>query len=349
MTTNIRIDLFSDTKTRPSAAMRQAMAMAEVGDEQVDEDPTTNLLQERVAKLLGKEAALFTPSGTMCNQIALAVHCRPGEEVIADKTAHIVNSEAGGMAAIAGAQARTIDGVRGVFTAEQLQAALRMPARISPLQRLVSIEQTANLAGGTIWPLSIVSEVAEVARAAGMALHMDGARLLNAAVESGIAASSYAAPFDSVWIDLSKGLGCPVGAVMAGSAQFISEAARIKQRLGGAMRQSGMLAAAGIYALDNNVARLAEDHANARDFARIAAQVQSVIVDADAVETNIVVFDVAETGWTGPDLARRLLEDGIRVSVIGPTLMRAVTHLDVERAGVIEAAETFVRIIKQTH
>ena len=182
-----------------------------------------------------------------------------------------------------------------------------------------------------------------------MALHMDGARLLNAAVESGIAASSYAAPFDSVWIDLSKGLGCPVGAVMAGSAQFISEAARIKQRLGGAMRQSGMLAAAGIYALDNNVARLAEDHANARDFARIAAQVQSVIVDADAVETNIVVFDIAETGWTGPDLARRLLEDGIRVSVIGPTLMRAVTHLDVERAGVIEAAETFVRIIKQTH
>lgn len=347
MNAKIRIDLYSDTKTRPSAAMRQAMVLADVGDEQADEDPTTILLQERVAKLLGKEAALFAPSGTMCNQIALAVHCRPGEEVIADRTAHIVNSEAGGLAAIAGAQPRTIDGARGVFSAEQLQAVLRMPTRIAPVQRLVSVEQTANLAGGTIWPMATLDAVGDVARAAGLLLHMDGARLLNAVVESGIAAASYAAPFDSVWIDLSKGLGCPVGAVLAGSAKFIADAARIKQRLGGAMRQSGMLAAAGIYALDNNVARLAEDHANARDFARVVAQVQSVVIDADAVDTNIVVFDIAETGWTAPDLARELLNEGIRVSVIGPTLMRAVTHLDVDHAGVVEAAETMVAALRR--
>ncbi len=347
MNANIRIDLYSDTKTRPSAAMRQAMVLADVGDEQADEDPTTNVLQERVAKLLGKEAALFTPSGTMCNQIALAVHCRPGEELIADKTSHIVNSESGGLAAIAGAQVRTMDGARGVFTAEQLRDALRIPARMAPVQRLVSIEQTANLAGGTIWPMATLNEVGEVARAAGLTMHMDGARLLNASVESGIAAASYAAPFDSVWIDLSKGLGCPVGGVLAGSAKFISEAARVKQRLGGAMRQSGMLAAAGIYALDNNVARLAEDHANAREFARILAQVQSVVIDADAVDTNIVIFDVAETGWTAPDFARELLKEGIRVSVIGPTLLRAVTHLDVTRAQVVEAAETTAAAIRR--
>jgi threonine aldolase len=325
-------------------AMRHAMAAAEVGDEQVGEDPTTRALEERVAALLGKEAGLFVPSGTMCNQIALAVHCRPGEEVIADRTTHIVNSESGGLAAIAGAQVRTLDGDRGVFTADQLTAALRLPMRISPVQRLVVVEQTVNLGGGTVWPMATIDAVARVARAAGLSLHMDGARLLNAVVASGIDAKTYAAPFDTVWIDLSKGLGCPVGAVLAGSKAFIEEAWRCKQRFGGAMRQSGILAAAGLYALDNNVERLAEDHANARAFAGVLAQVPSIAISPEAVETNIVVFDVMKTGKSALEIQRGLLDKGIRMTVIGQTQMRAVTHLDVTRDQVMEAANALAKL-----
>jgi threonine aldolase len=340
----IRIDLGSDTKTRPTQAMRQAMAMAEVGDEQVGEDPTTRALEERVASLLGKEAALFTPSGTMCNQIALAVLCRPGEEIIADKTAHIGNFESGGISVVARAPIRELDGQRGIFTAAQVKAALRHPVRHAPLQRVVSIEQTSNLGGGSIWTLPEIAEVAEVARGAGLLLHMDGARLLNAVVESGVSAQAYAAEMDSVWIDLSKGLGCPVGAVMAGSRDFIEDCWRWKQRLGGAMRQSGILAAAGIYALDNHVDRMKDDHANARAFAGVLAQVPGIAIDPANVQTNIVVFDVVGTGWHAPTLSDTLLEKGIRVGALGATAMRAVTHLDVDRAGTMEAAEALAAL-----
>lgn len=343
----IRIDLYSDTKTRPTQAMRQAMAAADVGDEQMGEDATTRALEERVAALLGKEAALFVPSGTMCNQIALAVHCGAGEEIIADKTAHVTNFESGGTSVLARAQTLSLEGARGIFTLDQFRGALRQRVRSAPVQRLVVIEQTANLGGGSIWPLSLIADIAKAARAAGLSLHMDGARLLNAVVESGVSAQAYCAPMESAWIDLSKGLGCPVGGVMAGSRAFIEESWRWKQRIGGAMRQSGMLAAAGLYALDHHVDRMAEDHDNARAFAGVLAQVNGIGIDPANVETNIIVFDVGATGWTAPDVSARLLEQGIRIGALSATTMRAVTHLDVTRAQVLEAAETFAAIVRQ--
>lgn len=334
----LRIDLFSDTITRPTAAMRRFMTDAEVGDEQKFEDPTTLRLQDRVAELLGKEAALFVISGTMCNQISFAVHCRPGDEVVLDETAHPVHAEAGGAAAIAGAQIRTLSGRRGVYSAAQLAEAIRPVWRLAPLSRVVSVEQTANLAGGTIWRLEAIREVTTLARQHGLLCHMDGARLLNAAVATGIPAAEFARPFDSVWIDLSKGLGCPVGAVLAGSKAFIQEAWRWKQRLGGAMRQSGMLAAAGLYALDHHVARLAEDHAHAQRFAQLVTGTPGIGLDPAHVETNIVVMDVNGPKLDAASLLARLLEQGVRLSPVGAAKVRAVTHLDVTRAQVEEAA-----------
>ena len=275
--TEVRINLYSDTQTKPTPEMRAAMAAAEVGDEQRGEDPSVNRLTAMTAELLGKEAAVFLPSGTMCNQIAVLLHCRPGDEILTDRTSHIVNAEAGGAAALAGAMVRTLDGVHGVFSAEQLEEGVRAKSRHAPRSRLVAVEQTSNQGGGTVWPLATLGEVAAVARRHGLALHMDGARLLNATVASGVTAAEFAQPFDTVWVDLSKGLGCPVGAVLAGSSEAIGEAWQWKQRLGGAMRQAGVIAAAGIYALEHHVERLAEDHANARHFAeRIATVVRNI-------------------------------------------------------------------------
>ena len=256
--TQVRIELYSDTKTRPTAAMREAMARAEVGDEQHFEDPTVTELTARMAEMLGKEDAVLLPSGTMCNQIAAAVHCRAGDEIIADRTAHILNFEAGGAAVLARANALMLDGARGVFGPEQLEAAIRPDNRYKPRSRLVAVEQTANLAGGTVWPLETVRAVAEVARHHDLALHMDGARLLNAVVASGVEARIWSQLFDTVWVDFSKGLGCPVGAALAGSKAFIAAAWRWKQRIGGSMRQAGVLAAAALHALDHHVARLAD-------------------------------------------------------------------------------------------
>jgi threonine aldolase len=258
------IDLFSDTKTKPTAAMRQVMANAEVGDERANEDPSVNRLIERCAALLGKEAALYLPSGTMCNEIALAVHCKPGDEVLCDATSHVIGFEGGGPAALAGVMLNPIAGIRGIYSADQLRAKLHPDRPYAPRQRLVEVEQTANLGGGAIWPLATLREVAAVAHAAALVTHMDGARLLNACAASGIEAKDYARDFDSVWIDFSKGLGAPGGAVLAGNREFVNEANRWKQRIGGAMRQSGIIAAACEYALDHHVGRLADDHANAR-------------------------------------------------------------------------------------
>lgn len=342
---DIRIDLYSDTKTRPSAAMLAAMTSAPVGDEQTGEDPTTLALEERVADLLGKEAGLFMPSGTMCNEAALAVHCRPGDEVIADETSHIGGFESGGPAAIAGVMVRAVPGVRGVFSAEQAEGAIRLPMRHTPNSRLVSVEQTANLGGGTIWPLETLQSVAQMARSRDLGVHMDGARLMNAVIAAGVAARDYAATADSAWIDLSKGLGCPVGAVLAGSKDFITEAWRWKQRLGGAMRQSGVLAAAGLYALEHNVERLAEDHANAKLFADLVVDLPGIALDPATVETNIVVFDVAAANLGAPEIAERLAAASIRVGALGAATMRAVTHLDVDEAGVREAAAELAAIL----
>jgi threonine aldolase len=336
----VTVDLFSDTVTRPTESMRRFMCQAEVGDEQQREDPTVNLLQDMVAELLGKEAALFLPSGTMCNQVAFSVHCRSGDEILLQELAHPLLYEVGGPAALVGAILRPLVGPRGLFTAEQVREAIRPPAYYMPRTRAVSVEQTSNVSGGVCWPLQQIEAVCTAAHAGGLVAHMDGARLLNAVVASGTTAGAFAAPFDSVWIDLSKGLGAPVGAVLAGSRDFIEEAWRFKQRFGGAMRQAGIIAAAGVYALRHHVERLAEDHERARRLAQGLVALPGITLDPARVETNIVVFDVSRTGMSGEVFgARTLASHGVRFSVLGPTTVRAVTHLDIPADGVERALE----------
>src|SRR6266542_5563859 len=326
----IDVDLYSDTVTRPTPDMRRFMCDAEVGDEQKLEDPTVNQLCEMVAELLGKEAAVFLPSGTMCNEIALRVHARPGEEVIAHQTAHPIHFESGGPGALAGVNMRPIDGPRGQFDAAAVEAAVRPPFSHFPRTRLVCVVQTSNIGGGSVWPLPRIEAVAAVARRHGLAMHLDGARLMNAAVASGVSARDYAAPFDSAWIDFTKGLGAPVGAALAGSRPYIAEAWRLKQQMGGAMRQAGIIAAAGVYALRHNVERLAEDHANARRLAGALARLPGVTLDPASVETNIVLFEL--TGeLDAATFVERLLARGVRMGAMGPRTVRAVTHLDVSR------------------
>lgn len=340
-----RIDLFSDTKTRPSMEMRKAMCAAEVGDEQADEDPTTISLCEIVADLLGHEKALFLPSGTMCNQIALAVHCNPGDEIIADKTSHIFNFEVGGASAIAGAMIRPIEGKNGIFAASQVEDALRPPLRHSPKSRVVVVEQTSNLGGGSVWTLEMLNSIKDIARNSDLIVHMDGARLMNAVVASGISAKDYASCTDTAWIDLSKGLGCPIGGVLTGTRAFIEEAWFWKQRLGGAMRQSGMMAAAGIFALKNNVSRLAEDHENAQVFVERLSQIDGIELKSENIETNIIFFTVNTLNINAVQLSSSLLDQGIRINVTGENSVRAVTHMDVDRKSVIEAADAIGQIL----
>jgi threonine aldolase len=329
----IEVDLSSDTVTKPTQDMRRFMCEAEVGDEQKLEDPTVNLLQEMVAELLGKESALFLPSGTMCNEIALRVHCRHGEELLAHASAHPIHFEGGGPAALAGVNVRPLDGPRGQYDAATLEAAIRPDNRHMPRSRLVWVEQTSNLGGGSIWPLARVREVTDVARRRGLATHMDGARLLNAVVASGVSAQEWAAPFDSAWIDFTKGLGAPVGAAIAGPRDFIAEAWRLKQQMGGAMRQAGIIAAGGIYALRHHVQRLAEDHVKARRLAEGLAALPGVALDPATVETNLVFFDL--TGAIdAPAAVQGLLTRGIRMGALGPKTIRAVTHLDVSAADI---------------
>jgi threonine aldolase len=318
--------------------MRRFMAEAEVGDEQQREDPTVNLLQDMVAELLGKDAALFLPSGTMCNQVAFAVHCRPGDEILLQELAHPLLYEVGGPAALTGAVLRPLAGARGLFTDEQVRKAIRPLVYFMPRTRVVSVEQTSAGTGGLCWPAEQIEAVCGAAHAGGLVTHMDGARLLNAVVATGIAARRFAAAFDSVWLDLSKGLGAPVGAVLAGSRDFIEEAWRYKQRFGGAMRQAGIIAAGGVYALRNNVGRLAQDHEHALTLAKGLAEMPGIRLDPAQVETNIVIFDVSGTGLTGDDFnARTVASHGVRFSVLGPATVRAVTHLDITASGILEA------------
>jgi len=342
---SIRIDLVSDTSTRPTPAMRRAIAEAEVGDEQRGEDPSVTRLCERVAELTGKEAALFLPSGTMCNQIAILVHCRPGDEVIAAEASHIIGSEGAGAAALAGAFVRPIACERGIFSGEDVERAVRAHKPKAPRSRLVEVEQTNNRGGGAVWSLEAIGSVAEAARRRDLSMHMDGARLMNAVVASGVAADRFCAPFHSVWVDLSKGLGCPIGGVLAADAAFIEEAWVWKHRLGGAMRQAGIAAAAGVYALEHHVERLAEDHDNARLLAARLAEVPGIVLDPAKVETNLVFFDVSGTGSSAEELAAGLRTEGIRIGVEGEFRMRAVTHLDIGREGVEKAAEALARIV----
>jgi threonine aldolase len=342
----VRVDLFSDTVTRPTLAMRRFMCEAEVGDEQQREDPSVNLLQEMVADILGKESALFLPSGTMCNQVAFAVHCRAGDEILLQQLAHPLLFEVGGAAALVGAILRPLSSAGGLFGADDVREAVRPPAYYMPRTRAVSVEQTSNMIGGVCWPLAQIQAVCGAAREQGLVTHMDGARLFNAVVATSTSARDFAAPFDSVWIDLSKGLGAPVGAVLAGSHGFIEEAWRFKQRFGGAMRQAGIIAAGGIYALRHHIHRLAEDHQRARRLAQGLATIPGMTLDPSRVETNIVIFDVRGTGLTGEEFgARTLASHSVRFSVLGPTTVRAVTHLDIPADGIdlaLEAARAAV-------
>ena len=333
----VRIDLYSDTQTRPSRAMKEAMMEAKMGDEQGGSDPTVWELCDRTAALLGKQAAMFMPSGTMCNQVAIATHCRPGDEILAHEHAHIQSSEAGGPGAITGVMIRGLPGDRGIFTAETLRNAIRPISRYSPPQRLVEVEQTANKGGGACWQVNELYEVATVAHEHGMKVHMDGARVLNAAVALGVAASDVVADCDTVWLDFTKGLGAPLGAVLAGPRDFIGQAWRWKQRLGGSMRQGGMNAAACIYALQHNIDRLAEDHANARAFAGLAAEIKGIKLVYPKTASNLVFLDVAGTGKSAAAISEAALTHGVRIGAMGPMLMRAVTHLDVTSAGIAAA------------
>jgi threonine aldolase len=342
-TVPVRINLYSDTQTRPSRAMKEAMMAAEMGDEQGGSDPTVWELCDRAAALLGKEAAMFMPSGTMCNQVAIATHCRPGDEILAHEDAHIQSSEAGGPGAISGVMIRGLRGERGIFSADTLRGAIRPVSRYSPPQRLVEVEQTANKGGGACWQVSELQAVAEVAHEQGMKVHMDGARVLNAAVALGVAASDVTADCDTVWLDFTKGLGAPLGAVLAGPKDFIGEAWRWKQRLGGSMRQGGMNAAACIYALQYNIDRLAEDHANAAALARGMGQIEGITVETP--ETNLVFFDTKGTGLTAAEFAGRLRPLGVTVSVSDTFRGRACTHLDVSAAQIEEAVAIMRQVV----
>jgi threonine aldolase len=323
------VNLYSDTQTRPSDEMRRAIATADVGDEQRGEDPTTRRLEERVAELLGQEAGLFLPSGTMCNQIGLRLHARPGgDELILDRTAHPIIAEAGGPAWNAGLMICALDGDRGIFSGDDVRAAVRPDSRYMPRSRVVSVEQTTNMGGGRVWSLDAIHDVLAVARDHGLRAHLDGARLMNAVVASGVSAAEYAGGFDTAWLDFTKGLGAPVGAVLTGSRELIGEAWRWKQQMGGAFRQSGIVAAGCLYALDHNVERLAEDHENARVLADGLAELG---LDVVAPETNIVIFG-APAGFMEA-MARQAVE----LSDTPDGRLRAVTHLDVSRAE-IEAA-----------
>lgn len=340
------IDLSSDTSTRPSPAMREYMANAPVGDEQLREDPTVNQLQFRVAELTGKEAALFLPSGTMCNAIAFTVHAKRGEAVILDRKAHPNVSEGGGPAVLAGLMMRTIDGARSVFTADQARAEIAAGGTHISRTSLISVENTTNLGGGKIWPLENLAALRKLADEHHMKFHMDGARLMNAVVGSGVSAKEIASYVDTVWIDLSKGLGAPVGAVIAGSAAFVDEARLWKHRLGGAMRQAGIIAAAGIFAFDHNVERLAEDHANAKYLEAEIAKILGVRQVNGPVETNILFFNVEATGRTITEVAQRMLAHGVRVAPYAATnVIRAVTHLDVNRAACEQAIDALRRAV----
>jgi threonine aldolase len=339
--TPVRINLLSDTQTRPTPAMREAIARAEVGDEQIGDDPTVNLLCERIADLLGKEAAVFMPSGTMCNVAATLVHCRPGDEILAHETAHIIAREGGAHAALGGFQITPLEGADGQFSPDTFRKALHPRSRYQPPQTLVSVEQTANIGGGTIWKKAALDQVVQIAKSGGLATHMDGARLLNACVATGIGARDMTAGWDSAWIDFSKGLGAPIGGVIAGSRAFIDEVWRWKQRLGGSMRQAGVCAAACVYALDHNVDRLTDDHANARALARGLSQIAGIEVQQP--ETNLVFFKPDGAGVAGDKMVAALRPRGVLLATMDGRI-RACTHLDVT-AEMIEEMVGHVREI----
>jgi threonine aldolase len=340
-----RIDLRSDTVTLPSPGMRQAMAAAPVGDDQYGEDPTVNRLQERIAELLGKEAALFVPSGTMANQIGLKILTRPGDDVVVGDEAHIVWHESGAAAANSGVQF-TVVGQGGLFTAADLRAAYKPPGHIVfPPTTVVAVENTHNRGGGVVFPQAEAVAICETARELGLASYLDGARLFNAAAATGRSLAELATPFDVVSVALSKGLGCPVGSLIAGSYSGIVRARRARRMFGGAMRQSGILAAAGLYALDHNLARLVEDHVNAKILAERLAGLRGVRLDLATVQSNIVIFRMEEGAPDAATIVARAQEAGVLVSAFGERTVRAVTHIDVSCDQCGRAADLLAQVI----
>jgi threonine aldolase len=342
-----RIDLRSDTVTSPSRGMREAMAAAPVGDDQYGEDPSVNRLQERIAELLGKEAALFVPSGTMANQIGLKILTRPGDDVIVGEEAHIVWHESGAAAANSGVQF-TVVGRGGLFTAADLRAACKPRGHIVfPPTSLVAIENTHNRGGGVVFPQPETVAICATARELGLATYLDGARLFNVAAATGETLAKLAAPFDFVSVALSKGLGCPVGSLVAGRDDDISRARRVRRMFGGAMRQSGILAAAGLYALEHNLDRLSEDHANARLLAERLAGLRGVKLDLATVQSNIVIFHLEQDAPDAATIVARAQETGVLVSAFGVRTVRAVTHLDVTRDECRRAADLLAGVIER--
>lgn len=341
------IDLRSDTVTKPTEGMRQAMATAEVGDDVLGEDPTVNLLQDKMASMLGKEAGLFVPSGTMANQVAIKTHIQPGDEIIINQDAHIYYYECGATAVISGGQFHCLPGERGILLAEAIEAAIR-PADIhQPPSRLVCLENTHNRGGGSTYTVEQTRSIANLTSSHSIKVHLDGARLFNAALANLTTVDDFANQVDTVSICFSKALGAPVGSVLCGPADFIDEARRYRKMLGGGMRQVGILAAACLYAIDNHVDRLVEDHDNARKLALGLAQIPGIQINPHSVVTNIVLFDVAGTGVGADLLAERLKAEGVLTIPFGPTTIRAVTHMDVSAAEIDKALEIIERFLKR--
>jgi threonine aldolase len=328
--------------------MRRCIAEAEVGDEQRGEDPTVGALEARVAELCGQEAAVFLPSGTMCNIVAFFVLCRPGDEVILDRLAHPAVSENAGPAVHSRVSLMRLDSPDGVFTGADVERALQPGGHTAPRTSMVSVENTCNRRGGTVWPRAQIDDVLAAARRHGLQTHLDGARLFNAAIGSGVTVAGLAAGFSSVCVDLSKGLGCPMGALLAGPASFVEEARWAKHLFGGASRQAGIAAAAGLYALEHHVARLADDHALAQRFAAGIEGLPGVALAQPRVDSNIVQFCVDESRISARALAERLLAGGIRLGTLPPNVLRVVTHLDVKRDD-IDAALAALRAQLSPH
>jgi threonine aldolase len=339
------VDLRSDTVTRPSPGMRKAMAEAEVGDDVYHEDPSVNRLEEMVAALYGKGAALYVASGTMANQLAIRAQTHHGDEIIMERTSHPFNSEAGALAALAGVQVNLIDGKRGLMEVEQIKAVVRTPNVHHAPTALICLENTHNRGGGSIWSLDKIRAIRELARSVEVPMHLDGARLMNACVATGLTPKDYAQYFDSCTLCLSKGLGAPVGSLVIGSKDFIARAHRFRKQFGGGMRQAGILAAAGIYALEHNVERLAEDHLNAKRLAKGIAEIDGLDIDVNAVETNILFFHVRKPGLTVPMLLDRMKAEGVLMGGTGPHTIRAVSHLDVSKDGIDRTVEVLRKIV----
>jgi threonine aldolase len=341
------IDLRSDTVTKPTEAMRKAMATAEVGDDVLGEDPTVNQLQDRIASILGKEAGLFVPSGTMANQVAIKTHIQPGDEIIIDQNAHIFYYECGAAAVISGGQFHCLRGEKGILSAEIIDAAIRPEDIHQPPTRLICLENSHNRGGGSIYTLENLAGIAQLAGRHDIRVHLDGARLFNAALAAKTTVKELARQTDSVCVAFSKGLGAPAGSVICGSAEFIEKAIRFRKMLGGGMRQVGILAAACLYGLDNNVERLEVDHQNAKKLAHGLAEIDGIKIDPEQVVTNIVLFDVGYTPMDADTFAERLAPAGVLLIPFGPTTLRAVTHLDVTTAEIDKALEVIDQFLKK--